>query len=74
MKSDDAILGDGERDMKIVAWNIEKLRHKSVLDRILFTCERPQADIFILAEADEQVHPNYRYCFQKFRLAEIQPV
>ena len=28
MKSDDAIFGDGERDMKIVAWNVEKLRHK----------------------------------------------
>lgn len=59
--------------MKIATWNIERLRHKSALDRILLACERVQADIFVLTETDEQVHPNYKYCFQTPKLAEIQP-
>lgn len=59
--------------MIIATWNVERLKHKAELDAIIRECERPQADILILTETDEQVRPSYRYCFQTPRLDEIQP-
>lgn len=59
--------------MVIATWNVERLKHKANLDAIIRECERPQADILVLTETDEQVRPAYRYCFQTPRLEEIQP-
>ena len=50
--------------MKIATWNVERLKHKKSLDEIIAVCEQVQADILVLTETDEQIRPNYRYCFQ----------
>jgi endonuclease/exonuclease/phosphatase family metal-dependent hydrolase len=50
--------------MKIATWNIERLKHKKELSRIVAICEQVNADILVLTETDEQVQPRYDYCFQ----------
>lgn len=50
--------------MKIATWNVERLKHKKLLDEIISACNCVQADILVLTETDEQVRPNYKYCFQ----------
>lgn len=59
--------------MRIATWNVERLEHRRSLDEILFTCERAKADILILTETDERLHPPFRYCVQTPRLTEIRP-
>ncbi|MGN1403710.1 MAG: endonuclease/exonuclease/phosphatase family protein [Ruminococcus sp.] len=50
--------------MKIATWNVERLKHKKALDRIIQMCENVQADILVLTETDEQISLNYKYCIQ----------
>jgi exonuclease III len=50
--------------MKIATWNVERLKHKKSLNRIIQMCEEIQADILVLTETDEQVSPSYKYCMQ----------
>lgn len=50
--------------MNIATWNVERLKHKKLLDEIISACDCVQADILVLTETDEQVHLNYEYCFQ----------
>ncbi len=46
--------------MKIATWNIERLKHRKKLDRIVEVLNEVDADILILTEADEQVElPQY---------------
>ncbi len=46
--------------MKIATWNIERLKVKSKLDDITALCEKADADILVLTEADERVKlPKY---------------
>lgn len=49
--------------MKIATWNVERLKHRSSLNRILTVIENVQADILVLTETDERIKPNYRYGF-----------
>lgn len=59
--------------MKIATWNIERLKHKRELDKIIHNCEQIQADVLVLTETDEQAHPQFSYCYQTPKLSDIQP-
>lgn len=59
--------------MKIATWNVERLKHKKALDKILLECENTQADILVLNETDKRLQPNYRYCIQIPMLSDIAP-
>lgn len=56
--------------MRIATWNVERLKHKKSLDRILRAIEKVQADILILTETDERVYPPYPYSAHTRRLCE----
>ena len=56
--------------MRIATWNIERLNHKRDIEKILQLCEAQNADILVLTETDEQVHPHYKYCFSTPKLSE----
>lgn len=49
--------------MRIATWNIERLKHKTKLNKILSTCNLIDADILVLTETDSRVHPDYPYNF-----------
>jgi endonuclease/exonuclease/phosphatase family metal-dependent hydrolase len=48
--------------MKIATWNVERLKHKSDLDKILECCETANADIFVLTETDSRIRLPYPHC------------
>lgn len=48
--------------------------HKNSLQEILSACERVNADILVLTETDERIHPSFRHCFQTENLTESTPV
>lgn len=49
--------------MRIATWNVERLKHKKELDKILFEIQWAKADILVLTESDEQIHPDYTCYF-----------
>lgn len=57
--------------MRIVTWNIERLKHKKSIQDIMFECENRKADILVLTETDSQVMPKYNSCFQTASLKGI---
>jgi exonuclease III len=57
--------------VRIATWNVERLRHKQELDKILLACEQAKADILVLTETDAQIHPSYRNCFHTLPLTGI---
>ncbi|MBR1728877.1 MAG: endonuclease/exonuclease/phosphatase family protein [Selenomonadaceae bacterium] len=57
--------------MRIATWNVERLKHKKDLSKILNYCEEINANILVLTETDEQINPNYKYIFQTPKLSEI---
>lgn len=59
--------------MRIATWNIERLKHKKELDKILFEVQRVKADILILTETDEQIHPDYTCYFHTPMLVAAEP-
>lgn len=59
--------------MRIATWNIERLKHKRDIEKILRLCEEQQADIFVLTETDEQVRPKFRYAFHTSKLSNVPP-
>ena len=54
--------------MKIATWNVERLKHRNSLDKILSAIEDIQADILVLTETDERINPNYLYGFHTPKL------
>ena len=59
--------------MKIATWNVERLRHKKLLDEMLHSIDEVNADILVLTETDQQLHPKYRSCYATPRMAIYQP-
>lgn len=59
--------------MKIATWNVERLKHHKNLNEILAACKNVNADILVLTETDERVRPEYIYCFETPKAAEVQP-
>ncbi|MCI8422747.1 MAG: endonuclease/exonuclease/phosphatase family protein [Lawsonibacter sp.] len=59
--------------MRIATWNIERLKHHKLLERVLLACERTRADILVLTETDHRVNPDYPYRFHTPLLANIHP-
>lgn len=59
--------------MKLSTWNIERLKHKSSLTKILQCCQQTKSNILVLTETDTQVCPKYKYYFQTPNLTEIAP-
>lgn len=49
--------------MKIATWNVERLKHRSSLDRIIRLCSETRADVLVLTESDQQIALDYPYCF-----------
>ena len=61
-------------NMKIATWNVERLKHKSKLDRIHFLIDELNADILVLTETDERIKPsNFKYRIDTPKLTEIEP-
>lgn len=54
--------------MRIATWNIERLKHRKSIDKILSAIEDAKADILVLTESDELIKPNYRYSFHTPKL------
>lgn len=54
--------------MRIATWNIERLKHRKSIDKILSAIEDVKADILVLTESDERIKPNYRYSFHTPKL------
>lgn len=59
--------------MKIATWNVERLKHIKEKDKLLSEIEKIRADILVLTETDERLHPNYPYCYSTPLLKEIRP-
>lgn len=59
--------------MKIATWNVERLKHKKYLRKIVSECESINADILVLTETDTQIYPHYKYYCATPSLSEIQP-
>ncbi|MCD7811641.1 MAG: hypothetical protein LUG91_07300 [Ruminococcus sp.] len=50
--------------MKIATWNVERLEHRSKLDSIITACQREDADILVMTEADERIRlSGYLFCY-----------
>ena len=49
--------------MKIATWNVERLKHRSSLDRIIRLCSETRADVLVFTESDQQIALDYPYCF-----------
>ena len=54
--------------MKIATWNVERLKHRNSLDKILSTIDDSHADILVLTETDERIKPHYQYGFHTLKL------
>ena len=54
--------------MKIATWNVERIKHQSSLDEMIYAVDAVQADILVLTEIDERIKPNYRYSFNTPKL------
>ena len=59
--------------MRIATWNLERLKHKKSLEKIISACKQPKADILILTETDKQISLPFNYCFQTPNLTGIKP-
>ena len=59
--------------MKIATWNVERLRHKKLLDEMLHSIDEVNADILVLTETDRRLHPKYRFCYETPGLTIYQP-
>lgn len=59
--------------MIIATWNVERLKHRTSLERIKAECEQIGADILVLTETDQRLHPDFKYCYETPLLAAIQP-
>lgn len=60
--------------MKIATWNIERLKHKSELNKIIYLIEEQDADILVLTETDLRlILPNFKYRINTPKLIEIEP-
>lgn len=60
--------------MKIATWNVERLKHRRELDKILDACGRMQADVLVLTETDCRIQPDFPFAFQTSPLSGSQPV
>lgn len=49
--------------MRIATWNVERLKHKKDIDKILLEISSCNADILVLTETDTSLKPEYPYCF-----------
>lgn len=56
--------------MRIATWNVERLKHRKSFDIIMLAIEQAKADILVLTETDEELHPQYKYCFSTPKLSE----
>lgn len=59
--------------MRIATWNVERLKHKNELDRILECCRETQADILVLTETDSRISLPYQYCLKTPPAKEVCP-
>lgn len=59
--------------MKIATWNVERLKHRASLDKLLQACERVRADILVLTETDDRLRPDYPYWISTLPAAELSP-
>lgn len=49
--------------MRIATWNVERLKQKCSLDKIIRVCEDANADVLVLTESDERIMLHYHNSF-----------
>lgn len=59
--------------MKIATWNVERLKHKNAIREIQDVCNQVKADILVLTETGQRLHPDYQFHFETLPMAELQP-
>ena len=59
--------------MKIATWNVERLKHKKLLDEMLHSIDEVNADILVLTETDQRLRPRYRFRYETPGMAICQP-
>ena len=59
--------------MKIATWNVERLKHKKLLDEMLRSIKVVNADILVLTETDQHLYPKYLFCYKTPKLAFCKP-
>lgn len=60
--------------MKIATWNMERLKHKAELNKIINLINEQNADILVLTETDSRITlPNFKYRIDTPKLVEIEP-
>ncbi len=59
--------------MRIATWNVERLKHKKSIAEIKRSIDEVDADIFVLTETDQCLHPKYRFCYETSKMADLQP-
>jgi endonuclease/exonuclease/phosphatase family metal-dependent hydrolase len=52
----------------IATWNIERLKHRRELPRIIELCKQISADVFVLTETDSALDLDYKHCFRTANL------
>ena len=58
--------------MKIATWNVERLKHKTKLDKIIEILVELNSDILVLTETDNRIHlPQYKNCITTNSLTEL---
>lgn len=56
--------------MRIATWNIERLKHKNKKEQLLSEIRNVTADILVLTETDEQLSPEFPYCYKTASLTD----
>ena len=59
--------------MIIATWNVERLKHRKTLDKMLQVIKRIGAEILVLTETDTRLCPDYPNYYHTPRLHEIRP-
>lgn len=57
--------------MRIATWNVERLKHRKFLDKMLRAIKEVNADILVLTETDEGIKPSFPYSFHTLKLSEV---
>ena len=59
--------------MRIATWNVERLKHKTALAEMKRSIGNVDADILVLTETDQRLHPEYRFCYETSKMAAYEP-
>ncbi|CAK7036088.1 MAG: hypothetical protein BACD_00116 [Bacteroides rodentium] len=58
--------------MRIATWNVERLKHRKEMGRLVEEIRKADADILVLTETDTRLCPEYPYIYQTLALVGEQ--